>query len=120
MRVGWTVPASAATLTAALQGLTALDYVLLGRGSYPQLYRSGVRYQRERLGGPEDWQNVAEIFRRGTADCEDLAAARAAELRRLGVPARAVVIRVGPRQFHAVVDRGDGSYEDPSRRLGMR
>lgn len=79
-------------------------------------------YRPEQLGADrvEEWQNVAELYGAGKGDCEDLAGARAAELRvRRGEPARAIAYRSGPRKFHAVVRRADGTIEDPSRILGM-
>jgi len=120
MRVSFNVPASRATLTAALEGLTATNYCLLLRSKRaPGLYSSGVRYRREPR-GREHWQTAPEVLRAGHGDCEDLAAYRAAELRVAGIPARAAVIRTGPRMYHAVVMHPDGSIEDPSKRLGMK
>lgn len=113
------IPASKPFLTAALEGLTALDAVYLERHDAPLLYESGVRYQREPAGN-EQWLTVPQVEAVGWGDCEDLAAWRAAELRvHLGEPARAIAIRTGAKKFHAVVRRADGSIEDPSRELGM-
>lgn len=84
----------------------------------PPIYASGVRYSSRDQN--ERWQLPSETMARGRGDCEDLATWRAAELRRVGEPARVVVRRTGPRVLHAVVQRGDGRIEDPSRRLGMR
>ena len=58
----------------------------------------------------------------GWGDCEDLAAWRAAELRKSGEDPRAhvAVYQSGPRRYHAIVGRGDGTTEDPSRKLGMK
>lgn len=54
----------------------------------PLLYQSGVRYQAEPR-GVEDWRDCIEVVKRMRADCEDLAAYRAAELRvRHGMNAR--------------------------------
>ena len=83
------------------------------------LYVSGVRYQAEPP-GKEDWLTAPQVLRAGFGDCEDLAGWRAAEYRVMGIPARAVAIRTGPKMFHAVVQLPDGSYEDPSKRLGMK
>ncbi len=125
MLIGLSAPASAATLTAVLEGLTALNAVLLQRRpKFPLLYESGVVYKREQRGSrgqPEDWANILQVLKRGWGDCEDLAAWRAAELRvRCEEPAQAVVRRSGPRKFHAVVVREDGFIEDPSKVLGMK
>jgi len=123
MRIVFTdVPAAAPALNAVLEGLTALDAVLLAASERkPSLYEQGVRYEPEPR-GQEDWVNVRGVYRRRRGDCEDLAALRAAELRVYeGEPARAVAYpsRRGPGKFHAVVLRADGSIEDPSRLLGM-
>lgn len=121
----------ARALDHALEGLVGLatDELLLGlpqelRGDgherwFPSLYTSGVRYQREN--GTERWLVPSQTLAAGRGDCEDLASWRAAELRVSGEDpnARARVIRSGPRTWHAIVERGDGRLEDPSRELGM-
>jgi hypothetical protein len=84
----------------------------------PPLYSSGVRYDRR--DASERWQLPTETMARRRGDCEDLACWRAAELVLRGERARVGVRRTGPRVLHAVVVRGDGSIEDPSKRLGMR
>jgi hypothetical protein len=106
-----------ASLQLALAGMTAMNQALMARGRVPPLYSSGVRYRRER---PDRWQTLDIVLAKGAGDCEDLAAWRAAELRQGGENAYATVRRVGPRNWHAFVVRGDGSTEDPSARLGMR
>lgn len=56
----------------------------------------------------------------GRGDCEDLAAAVAAERTRAGHPSTLVLIRVGPRLSHAVVkDLNTGDLHDPSLTGGM-
>lgn len=111
------------SLTAVQKFLTALQLVdedQLRSGRYPSLYRSGVRYQREPR-GREDWQTVSRAYRAKLADCEDLAAWRAAELVVSGedVGAAAVIKRVRPGLIHCLVRRSNGAMEDPSRMLGM-
>ena len=118
MKVSFDIPASRAALAAALEGLVATNYLILGSGNFPSIYRSGVVYRPE-LAGVEEWRTVPQVIRAGWGDCEDLASWRAAELRIAGVPAQAAVVRTGPRRFHAVVRYPDGQIEDPSRRLGM-
>ena len=124
MNVSLDIPASRAVLSAALEGLVGVNYILLRRQRMPRLYKAGVRYRAEQLVGGkrlEQWKTAPQVFALGLGDCEDLAAWRAAELRvHRGEPARAVVYRTGPKKFHAVVERADGSIEDPSKRLGMR
>lgn len=98
------------------------EYWLRKKPSEPPLYEGGVRYSQEGR-GDETWQAVPVI--RDTADCEDLACWRAAELRVTGEdPDARAIFRgqpVAPRRvlYHVVVQRGDGSIEDPSKRLGM-
>ena len=122
MRITFSLIADPPLLMAALEGLTAVNAVLLARAArpVPRLYDSGVRYKRE-APGREDWLHVGQVLKRKSGDCEDLSAWRAAELRVYDAePARVVVIRTGPRTLHAVVQRADGRVEDPSRLLGMR
>lgn len=122
----------ARALDSALEGLVGLAVEELQLGlpeelagnrdgwqGFPRLYDSGVRYQREV--GTERWLTPAQTYAAGRGDCEDLASWRTAELRVTGEDpeARARVLRSGPRTWHAVVERGDGSLEDPSRELGM-
>lgn len=119
MKVSFNVPASRATLTAALEGLVAVNVIYLERHPRtPKLYASGVRYRREPR-GQEIWLTIPQVLRAGFADCEDLAAFRAAECIVAGIPARAEVIRTGPRTFHAIVRLPGGQTLDPSVKLGM-
>lgn len=74
----------------------------------------------------ERWQTIRGIWRRGGGDCEDLAAAVAAELREVApgrLRADAVIYRVRPGLAHVIVrtqDRlGRVEYLDPSRWGGM-
>lgn len=103
-----------------LQGLSELQLSRAAMaGPVPSLYGAGVRYQREPL-GREWWQTAHDNFSEGEGDCEDLASHRAAELNVFhGEPARTIAVRTGARSFHAVVERADGSIEDPSLALGM-
>lgn len=89
------------------------------RNKLPPLYSAGVRYTRE-SSGAERWQLPSETARRGLGDCEDLAVWRVAELRAQGEPAKLLLSKSGPRLWHALVRRGNGTTEDPSARLGMK
>lgn len=122
IRVGMKIPAKRRFIRAALRGLVATNREYLRTGRFPRLYESGVYYKPERKRrGPEDWQTVAELHERGHGDCEDLAAARAAELQEAGdESAYADAVRTGAKRFHAIVVRGDGTVEDPSRKLRRR
>lgn len=118
LHVGLKVPATKRFIVAALQGLVAVNREYLRHHSYPRLYDAGVRYRTEpKLRGPEDWQTIPELIKARSGDCEDLAAARVAELQEAGEAADVHVKRTGKRRFHAVVRRGDGTIEDPSKLL---
>jgi hypothetical protein len=86
----------------------------------PPVYSGAARYARE-APGTESWDTWDRVVARGYGDCEDLAAARVAELRykKIDPRARVELLRTGARMLHAVVRRGDGKIEDPSKRLGM-
>lgn len=110
-------------LTAMLEALVMADVAYLQvHPMTPPLYASGVRYQREPI-EQEKWLSIGRVRAQGWGDCEDLAAWRAAELRRAGVQAKAVFIsRVMPsgmRIYHILVLHPSGVVEDPSRVLGM-
>lgn len=100
-----------------------------GRAS-PLLYESGIRYAREnrcsesledRACSEERFVTIPELYRLGEGDCDDLAAAYAAEARILRGDrgARVHVIQWRSGHYHVVVRLGDGRIEDPSARLGM-
>ena len=129
MRVSIVAPArSRASLESLLRCLFALDCEFLAtHPTFPLLYGCGVRYRREPRGVPgvwegseERWLTIPEAYEQGWGDCDDLAPWRAAELVvREGVPARPILVSVGPSSWHVVVDLGDGRREDPSAVLGM-
>jgi hypothetical protein len=117
------VPSSAGTYSAALEGLTGVNEVLMRRDpSIPPLYSTGAIWEI-RPGDPSEtkWRYAPDVVTEGWGDCQDLSAYRAAELRVSGVdPAAHVrVYPTGPNRYHAVVSRGNGSVEDPSVILGM-
>jgi hypothetical protein len=117
------VPASPGTYSAALEGLTGVNEVLMRRDpSIPPLYSTGAQWEL-RPGDPSEtkWRYAPDVATEGWGDCQDLSAYRAAELRVSGAdPAAQVrVYPTGTNRYHAVVARGDGSVEDPSVILGM-
>jgi len=121
MKITIDMPPNAATFAALLEGFVRVNQWLLAYHSHiPPIYKSGVRYQREQ--GTEIWKPAPRVFADRVGDCEDLAAWRAAELRQAGEEgARAVAIHhPNSRLWHAVVEREDGTIEDPSKALGMR
>lgn len=146
-------PAHFAPLQLLLEGLTLVNQWHIARnakrvakgldeGFIPPIYLAGalgmVRY-REEEPGHEDWLDVLAVLRQGHADCEDLAAWRAAELRAAGIACepvlrwqwipREMMIKQGypPAKLpekgvwmvHCVVRFPDGTIEDPSKILGM-
>ena len=110
---------SPSELVAALAGLQRAAEIDLRRNAAPALYDSGVRYRRERPMS-EHWQLPSQALVSGYADCEDLSAWRAAELKNAGENAEIVLIRAKPRLWHVAVRRESGAIEDPSRLLGMK
>ncbi len=80
----------------------------------PRLYDSGVRYSHEKLQaeyakGNMDWLDIPTVLSGAAADCEDLASYRAAELRKNGIDARAVlkwhIQASGAALYHVIVLR---------------
>lgn len=118
-----TVAHSRRDLVFMLNRLVDLNRYLYRTRKLPPLYASGVRYVRERedyvsARPVEDWQAVDVLYQNRAGDCEDLAAARCAELRNMGLPANIRLTRRG-RIWHVTVRVGN-KVEDPSRRLGMQ
>lgn len=114
------VPTGVEAYDAALEGLTEVNQVLLSHKDFPAVYKSGVKYAAKPY---RKWLDVKDIVGQGWADCEGLAAWRAAELRHNGhdPDARLVTYKTGPHKYHAVVMRSNPvGIEDPSARLGMK
>ncbi len=107
---------------ALLHGLVHLDVLQLRSGVPPisSALKSGrLRYIRS--DPDEHWLNIREIWEKGGGDCEDLAAAIAAELIAVfGRRARVVLKRMGPGLVHALTeDMQSGQLLDPSITGGM-
>jgi len=93
----------------------------------PPLYKSGVRWRRDPAcplraprGSCEPFRSPTEVLALGYGDCDDLVPWRTAELLRAGWPKARGFARPSPGiGYHVLVDRGDGTTEDPSRKLGM-
>lgn len=118
LNVRMKVPASIPALIGALEGLVETNQAIMSDslgGDFPPLYESGVRYREER--GTENWKTADELLADGYGDCEDLMGYRVSELRRAGESASPDVIRTKRGTFHAIVRRGDGTHEDPSKIL---
>jgi hypothetical protein len=117
------VPSSPGTYSAALEGLTGVNEVLMRRDpNIPPLYSTGTRWEI-REGDPTEtqWRFAPDVATSGWGDCQDLSAYRAAELRVTGEDPKAHVrvYPTGTNKYHAVVARGNGLVEDPSTILGM-
>lgn len=120
------VPPVPEAIEALAEGLVRLNCYYMeeadARGiATPNLYRCGIVYRREPQ-GREWWQSAADVLgvvANRSGDCEDLSAYRVAELRTfLDEPTACVrIVRTKRGSFHAIVERGDGSIEDPSRIL---
>ena len=126
MRVNVAIPdhhVNAPTLDAALEATTRLNESMLAAGEIPSFEKAlmhGVRWRPEPPGG-EYFDHGGLVMQRGWGDCDDLAPLHAASLRHSGKDpqAKAIVQRKGPSLWHAVVRRGDGTIDDPSKRAGM-
>lgn len=106
-----------------LTGLVARDMRQLRDGA--RSVSSGLRSGRLRYlpADPrEEWLSVREIWANGGGDCEDLAAAVAAERTLQGIPARVAIIKLPTSgDWHAVVEHIDtGRREDPSQTGGYK
>jgi hypothetical protein len=127
MRVNVAIPEAhvdAPVLDAALEATTRLNEAMMAKNEIPSFQRAlkgnGVRWRPEPP-GDEHFDHAKTVLNRGWGDCDDLAPWQAASLRHSGEDkhAKAIVKRSGPRRWHAVVRRGDGSIDDPSLRAGM-
>jgi hypothetical protein len=126
VRVNVAIPEAhvkAPVLDAALESVTRLNEQMLAEGapSFERaLRRFGIKWRPEPP-GQEHFDHLQTVLRRGHGDCDDLAPWHAASLRHSGEDprAQAIVKRSGPRRWHAIVQRGDGSIDDPSKRAGM-
>lgn len=126
MRVRVAVPDSATSpevLDAMLEAVTRTNQRLIRAGQVPtaeEAIAAGVKWKPEPP-GDEHFDHAAKVISRGWGDCDDLAPYHAGSLRETGEDpnARATVVKTGPKRWHAIVERSDGSYEDPSAAAGM-
>lgn len=127
MRMRVAVPdahVSPAVIDAALEAVTRLDESMIRSGDSPtshQAIAAGAVWRPEPY-GEEHFDHGAEIAARGWGDCDDWAPLHAATLRADGTDPGAVarVVPSGPDLYHAIVQRSDGSIEDPSVSAGMK
>jgi hypothetical protein len=126
MRLNIAIPEDHVTkpvLDAALEAVSKLDEQMIRSGESPtslQLIDRGAIWQPEKP-GQEHFDHGGLIAGRGHGDCDDWAPLHAATLRVTGQDpgARAVVRKSGPKRWHAIVRRSDGSIDDPSLAAGM-
>jgi len=126
MRINVAVPeahVTAPVLDAALESVTRLNESMLQRGEVPTFEKGlkyGVKWKPEPP-GQEHFDHAHRVIGRKWGDCDDLAPWHAASLRTSGEDpgAKAIAKRSGPNRWHAVVERSDGSIDDPSKRAGM-
>ena len=112
-RIGMRIMAEAVTFLARAD---VVYFEELGLGQFPPLYskEAGIRYGDDKPEpgtscGDDDWRDVAVLYNKRVGDCEELAAARLAELWYRGWRGR--VIRAVPAvllQREAPVRRGTG------------
>lgn len=90
--------------------------------SFTDAVKAGAVHWSPEPPGEERFDHSGMVLGRGWGDCDDLAPWRAADLRTSGEDpgARSKVIQTGPKLWHAIVERSDGSLEDPSQAAGMR
>lgn len=126
MRIAIAVPeahVTAPVLNGALEAVTRLNEQLIRSGASPtsrQLIAQGAEWRPEPPGA-ERFDHGALIASRGHGDCDDWAPLHAATLRATGEDpgAKAIVRKSGEKRWHAIVQRTDGSIEDPSLAAGM-
>lgn len=126
MRINVAIPEAhvdAPVLNAALESVTRLNEEMLASGEVPTFtdgLKEGIKWKPEPP-GDEHFDHAKTVLRRKWGDCDDLAPWQAASLRHTGEDpdARAIVRRSGPKRWHAIVRRGDGSVDDPSKAAGM-
>lgn len=125
MRINVAVPEahiSRPVLDAALEATTRLNESMIKEGSVPTFRKAVERVNwRPEPPGDEHFDHAGVVLGRGWGDCDDLAPWHAASLRVTGEDrgAHAIVKRSGPKRWHAIVRRSNGSIDDPSREAGM-
>jgi hypothetical protein len=108
---------NARALKALLEGLILLNRAYLIGHPAPNLYTSGVVYDRTTI-----WDTIPDLLHRGYGDCKSLSAYQIAMYRHRGIEAlpvfRFFTNPDGSTDYHILVQTANG-YECPSRVLGM-
>lgn len=126
MRIRLSVPEAHVdpyVLDSALEAVTRTDESLIRNGVVPdadEAIKRGVVWRPEPP-GDEHFDPATTVVARGHGDCDDLAPYKAASLRVRGEDPYAVarVVETHPGNYHAVVQRSDGTIDDPSADAGM-
>jgi hypothetical protein len=124
----WSQSASEKVLDMILELLVQIDILYLRLNpKTPKMYESGVRYFHN--GIKDEWFSTCESLHEQLADCKGLSAWLVAEYRVTGVDPGAKCCKkfaviddptIGKLVlYHVMVQRSDGTIEDPSRKLGM-
>lgn len=112
---------AAEAIAAFIDSLAILNqaYLELNNVNVPRIYMSRVRYAEI-----ESWRDIPTLLREGSGDCKSLVAWRLAEIRAYTEeePAIHIVHQAWQDEdrLHILIKRGDGMFEDPSIKLGMR
>lgn len=116
MHVTTDLPEHATALEALGTGFVLVNCLLIMNGIVPVDPTDAEVVYKLEPPGEEDWKLAHRVMRDGWGDCEDLVFWRLAGLWVTGEDpdARFRVVRTGPGKLHAVIERGDGSYDDPS------
>ena len=113
-----------------LHALCCINFEYLKQYGAPPLYRSGVRYDNAHA-GKKEWQDILKTLQLRKGDCKDLACWLVAEHWLQGMRSRCFIkYRMRPFRkpdgtmarfslYHVLVERPDGTLEDPSIKLGM-
>tara|TARA_R110000824_G_scaffold15745_16_gene66096 strand:+ start:2365 stop:2754 length:390 start_codon:yes stop_codon:yes gene_type:complete len=117
-------PHQAAGVLAGLVQTNLMQIVEAGQaGAFPVIHGlRGGQIKYVKADPQEQWQSWEAVLANGTGDCEDLAAAVAAELVAAGVPSRPVAFQAREGLWHVVVEvLGIPAVRwiDPSREGGM-
>jgi len=127
MRVRLAIPeqiVGPAILEPLLEAATRANQALIQTGQSPtamEMIQRGVRWKPEPPWGYESIDLGPTMLGRGWADCDDWAPLSAASDRATGrdPQAKAILVRTGPKMWHAIVRHQNGSLEDPSKWAGM-
>ncbi len=118
---------NARTLRASMDYMVNVNRIFLEECSrsgavplkYRDLYKSGVVYDRT-----VPWEPIPALVQRGYGDCKSLAAAWISQVHFFKRQACRPVFRFvdnadGSVDYHILVELANGTFEDPSKALGM-